>query len=66
MADASEHDHSAHGHDGHDHDDHDHEHDHDGHDHTLIIDRLPAGAWQIDPKGSEVLFKARAISAFCR
>ena len=35
-------------------------HDHD-HDHTLIVDRLPAGAWQIDPKGSEVLFQARAF-----
>jgi len=65
MADASEHDHNAHGHDGHDHNEHEHEHDHDhdGHDrdHTLIVDRLPAGAWQIDPNGSEVLFQARAF-----
>jgi polyisoprenoid-binding protein YceI len=49
MADATEHDH-----DEHDHDEHDH-------DHTLIVDRLPEGAWQIDPHGSEVLFKARAL-----
>ena len=62
------HDHDEHderGHDGHEHDEHDehgddHGDDHD-HDHTLIVDRLPAGAWQIDPNGSELLFQARAF-----
>ncbi|MDE3130050.1 MAG: YceI family protein [Acidobacteriota bacterium] len=42
----------------HRHEGHDHAHDH-GHDHALIVDRLPAGTWRIDPHGSEVLFKAR-------
>jgi polyisoprenoid-binding protein YceI len=50
---SDEHDHE-HGHD------HEHHHDH-GHDHTLIVDRLPEGAWTIDPHGSEVLFKAKAF-----
>jgi polyisoprenoid-binding protein YceI len=40
--------------------DHDHEHDPD-HAHELITDRLPEGTWQVDPDGSEVLFKARTI-----
>jgi polyisoprenoid-binding protein YceI len=55
-----EHEHS-HDH-GHHHEGHDHEHDHDhDHDHALIVDRMPQGAWQVDPHGSEVLFKARAV-----
>lgn len=37
-----------------------HEHEHD-HDHQLIVDRLPAGRWHIDPDSSEVLFKARTL-----
>jgi polyisoprenoid-binding protein YceI len=45
---------NGHDHDGHDHDGHDH-------DHTLIVDRLPGGAWEIDAKSSEVLFQARAF-----
>lgn len=54
------HDHE-HQHEGHDHEhDHDHEHENE-HDHALIVDRMPAGAWKIDPHGSEVLFKARAF-----
>lgn len=48
---------------------HDHEHRHEGHDHdhaedhdhALIVDRMPAGVWEIVPKGSELLFKARAF-----
>ena len=59
MTDDHEHDHEHHGHD-HEHDGHDHDHDHD-HDHALIVDRLPAGTWRVDPDGSEVLFKARAL-----
>ena len=57
-----DHDHGGHDHDhDHDHDHgHDHEHDH-AHDHALIVDRLPAGAWRVDPHGSEVLFRARAF-----
>lgn len=44
----------------------DHEHDHDGpddhdHDHTLIVDRLPQGDWRVDPSGSEVLFRTKAL-----
>ena len=56
MRDEHEHSHDhEHSHEGHDHgDDHDH-------DHALIVDRLPAGVWQIDPHGSEVLFKAKAF-----
>ncbi len=45
-------------------DDHDHDHDHDHgheHDHSLIVDRLPAGSWRVDPEGSEVLFRARTL-----
>ncbi len=53
--DHDEHDHS---HEGHDHDDHNHDGDHD---HALIVDRLPAGEWSIDPDGSDVFFKARAL-----
>jgi len=58
----SEHDEHAHDHDhdGHRHEGHDHDHDHD-HDHVLIVDRLPAGDWTVDPEGSEVNFKARAL-----
>ena len=60
-------DHDPEGHEGqdhdhdHDHDDHvhdDHEHDHD---HALLVDRLPTGDWRIDPEGSDVFFKARAL-----
>lgn len=48
---------------------HDHEHPHEGHDHdhaedhdhALIVERMPAGAWRVDPHGSELLFKARAF-----
>jgi polyisoprenoid-binding protein YceI len=47
-----------HEHHGHEHDGHDHDHDHD---HTLIVDRLPEGAWHVDPHGSEVVFKTRAM-----
>jgi polyisoprenoid-binding protein YceI len=36
------------------------DHDH-GHDHVLVVDRLPEGRWQVDPDGSEVVFKARAL-----
>ncbi|HEX3803020.1 MAG TPA: YceI family protein [Solirubrobacteraceae bacterium] len=66
MSEETEHDHGEHDHAGHEHDyeGHDHEgHDHEGHDHdhALIVDRLPEGAWQIDPASSEVLFKARAL-----
>ena len=53
MSDEHEHDHE-HFHD----DEHDHDHEHD---HTLIVDRLPEGEWQVDPHGSEALFKARAL-----
>lgn len=49
-----------HAHEGHDHDD-DHDHDDHDHGHALIVDRLPEGTWQVDPHGSEVLFKARAF-----
>jgi polyisoprenoid-binding protein YceI len=57
MSDEHRHEHD-HGHEhGHE---HEHDHDHD-HDHALIVDRLPAGVWSIDPHGSEVLFKARAF-----
>jgi polyisoprenoid-binding protein YceI len=59
MTEDHEHDHEHHGHD-HEHNGHDHDHDHD-HDHTLIVDRLPEGTWTVDPHGSEVLFKARAL-----
>lgn len=56
--DHDEHDHDHHGHDhGHEHD-HDHEHEHD---HALIVDRLPEGAWRVDPDGSEVLFRGRSL-----
>ncbi len=61
MSDEHEvHDHEPedHGHDDHGHDGHDHEHDHD---HALIVDRLPEGTWKVDPDGSEVLFKGRAM-----
>ncbi len=34
--------------------------DHD-HDHALLVDRLPTGDWRIDPDGSDVFFKARAL-----
>jgi polyisoprenoid-binding protein YceI len=44
-------------HEGHEHDEHDHE----DHDHALIIDRLPAGVWQVDQGSSEVNFRARAL-----
>jgi|SRR5579875_930804 len=54
MIEDHDHDHEHHGHD------HEHGHDHD-HDHALIVDRLPEGAWQVDPQGSEVLFKARTM-----
>ena len=55
-----------HGHDhGHEHErHHDHGHDHDpehDHDHALVVDRLPQGVWNVDPHGSELLFKARAF-----
>jgi polyisoprenoid-binding protein YceI len=51
-----------HGHDHEHHHDHDHGHDHEhDHAHSLIVDRLPAGVWTIDPHGSEVLFKAKAF-----
>ncbi len=46
---------------------HDHEHQHEGHDHdhdhdrALIVERMPEGAWSVDPHGSEVVFKARAL-----
>src|ERR1700739_2816374 len=58
-----EHEHAHHEHDydyDHNHDEHDHDHDHD-HDHALIVDRLPPGRWQVDPHGSDVLFKARSL-----
>ncbi len=59
MTEEHDHDHEHHGHDrehnGHDHDDAD------DHDHALIVDRLPEGVWQVDPDGSEVFFKARAL-----
>jgi polyisoprenoid-binding protein YceI len=59
MSDLHSHDHEHEP--GHQHD-HGHEHDHDDeHDHALIIDRLPEGTWRVDPAGSEVLFKARAL-----
>jgi len=53
-----EHDHEGHerDHEGHDHEGHDHDHDH-----TLIVDRLPAGAWTVDHASSEVLFRAKAL-----
>jgi polyisoprenoid-binding protein YceI len=58
---SDEHD-PEHGHDHEHHHDHGHDHDHDhDHDHALIVDRLPAGAWKIDPHGSEVLFKSKAF-----
>jgi polyisoprenoid-binding protein YceI len=70
MSDEQEREH-GHDHDhehGHDHEhhhdhghDHDHDHDHHDHDHALIVDRLPEGTWNIDPHGSEVLFKAKAF-----
>ncbi len=50
-----DHDEHAHSHEGHDHDGHDHDN------HAVIVDRLPAGAWSIDPDGSDVFFKARAL-----
>lgn len=53
-----EHEH-AHDHE-HRHEGHDHDHGED-HDHALIVDRMPAGVWEIVPKGSELLFKARAF-----
>lgn len=53
-----EHEH-AHDHEHH-HEGHDHDHAED-HDHALIVDRMPAGAWRVDPHGSELLFKARAF-----
>ncbi len=52
-----DHEHPAHDHDRDGHDDHEH----DDHDHALIVDRLPAGVWRVDPRGSEVLFRARAF-----
>jgi polyisoprenoid-binding protein YceI len=59
MTDDHRHEHD-HGHEhGHDHD-HEHGHDHD-HDHELIVGQLPAGVWNVDPHGSEVLFKAKAF-----
>jgi len=58
---SDEHDHE-HGHDHEHHHDHGHDHDHEhDHDHALIVERLPEGAWKIDPHGSEVLFKAKAF-----
>lgn len=59
MSDEHEHghDHEHHQDHGHDHDDDHHHH----HDHSLIVDRLPAGVWKVDPHGSEVLFKAKAF-----
>ncbi len=54
------HDHEQPGHE-HEHGGHDHDHDHPDHEHTLIVDRLPEGAWKVDPHGSEVLFTARAF-----
>jgi polyisoprenoid-binding protein YceI len=60
-------DHEHHGHEherghGHDHEGHDHDRDeHDEHDHALIVDRLPAGVWQVDQGSSEVNFRARAL-----
>jgi polyisoprenoid-binding protein YceI len=48
---------------GHDHDDHEHDddgHDHDA-DHALIVDRLPAGVWQVVHGSSEVNFRAKAL-----
>ena len=59
MIEDHDHDHEHHGHD-HEHNGHDHDHEPD-HDHALIVDRLPEGAWQVDPHGSEVLFKARTM-----
>jgi polyisoprenoid-binding protein YceI len=53
-----EHEH-GHDHEYH-HEGHDHDHD-DGHDHALIVDRMPAGAWEVVTGGSELLFKARAF-----
>ncbi len=47
--------------------DHDHDPSDEGHDHVhddehaLLVDRLPAGDWRIDPDGSDVFFKARAL-----
>jgi polyisoprenoid-binding protein YceI len=63
MSDEHEHEHGEDHEPGHHHDHgHDHEHDHDhDHDHALIVDRLPAGDWAVDPDGSEVLFKARIL-----
>ena len=58
---SDEHDHE-HGHDHEHHHDHGHDHDHEhDHDHALIVERLPEGAWKIDPHGSDVLFKAKAF-----
>lgn len=51
----------AHDHE-HRHEGHDHDHGHgDVHDHALIVERMPAGDWEVVPKGSELLFKARAF-----
>jgi polyisoprenoid-binding protein YceI len=57
MTEDHDHDHEHHGHD-HEHTGHEHDHEHD---HALIVDRLPEGIWQVDPDGSEVFFKARAL-----
>ena len=60
--DEHEHDHE-HTHEGHDHD-HDHDepgHEGHNHDHSLIVDRLPAGSWKVDPGSSEVNFKTRSL-----
>lgn len=71
MSDLEEHeeheDHEPHVHDhehahdhahdeGHDHDGHDHDHDH-----ALIVDRLPAGVWEVEHGSSEVNFRAKAL-----
>ncbi len=63
---SDEHGHEPRGHEHRDehrgHDDHGHDHDQDhDHDHASMLDRMPEGVWNIDLRGSELLFKARAF-----